>query len=155
VHAHEQVNHYLRHIGHALDLDLELDEEGICAVEDQEGMRWIVEVPRLTETLVLLTPLMDVQAEESSWFLRRLLAAHLNLQQLQGAYFAIDDRRGRLLLCISRPVFALNPQMFEDLFLNFIELSVQMTDLVKELHEDYDAYPEGSSVAMSEFFDKA
>ena len=153
--ATEQINHYLRHLATLLELPLELDEFGVCAVEDSEGMRWVVEVPGDFDTVVLLAPIMDLAVEEPAWFFRRLLSSHLNLRQLQGAYFAVDERKARLLLCISRTVSSLTPEMFESLFFNFMELSLDVTSSVQEWHE-HESFSEGDHSQLDGplFFEK-
>jgi len=118
------VDAWLRQPDIARNVDLCLDEDGVCVIGHASGIDCVVEVPLDQPTLYLSAPLLPLAALDDG-LLRACMSAHLLGRATGGATFAIDLDDDQLVLWRANPIAALDGPGFVAGLVEFFTLASQ------------------------------
>lgn len=117
---HDVVNNWLRILGARVQVSLQLDQDGLCAIGHLSGIDCALEVPEGCGKVFLRAPLLSLdQCGEAT--LRFCLAQHLLGINTAGAVFAIDQKEDAIVLWQTRDLAGLDLESFAMMVVEFFE----------------------------------
>lgn len=125
------VNQWLRELSPA-GATFALDELGVCALADDDGVVVRIEVPEESGRVYLASHLEPWQEHGQSELLVTLMKANFLGLETNGAAFAIDERSARFVLGVSEAVAHLNRQTFETMVGRFFDVRKQWGARLKD-----------------------
>lgn len=115
----KRVNAWLHQSAIRSHLEIELNDEGLCAIGHASGIDCALELPEGSGKLYLRAPLLSLQ-QASATRLRNCLAEHLLGVRTGGAIFAIDEQEDCLLLWQDASIAQLDAQSFAQWLVDFL-----------------------------------
>ncbi|MBW2067590.1 MAG: CesT family type III secretion system chaperone [Deltaproteobacteria bacterium] len=133
--SRELVNTWLTSMG-----DFQLDDDGSCVLESENGVVLVVEVPENSEEqLFIYSPVAMIEDDVKPEFLRFVLELNLVLART-GLAFGLDSFSGSLLIFTSHLIRNLNEEVFRALLDNMRivveEVDGQIREFISEAGPD-------------------
>ncbi|WP_431687409.1 CesT family type III secretion system chaperone [Hahella sp. NBU794] len=133
----ETVNALLSDLASQLNLSfLKLNENGICAFENPEGVKFLIEAPEHGALVFIASPMqfMPKLNDQRRELQQHLLEGNFYFHNNLGAVFSLDTREDRIYLQYSFPVAFLDKDLFGNILNNFITYA---THSYKELQDNF------------------
>jgi hypothetical protein len=115
----KRVNAWLHQSAIRSHLEIELNDEGLCAIGHASGIDCALELPEGSGKLYLRAPLLSLH-QVSATSLRKCLAEHLLGVRTGGAIFSIDEQEDCLLLWQDASIAQLDAQSFAQWLVDFL-----------------------------------
>lgn len=117
---HDVVNNWLRILGARVQINLQLDHDGMCAIGHLSGIDCALEVPEGCGKIFLRAPILSLDLCNEAT-LRFCLAQHLLGINTAGAVFAIDQKDNAMVLWQTRDLAGLDLESFAMMVVEFFE----------------------------------
>tara|TARA_B100000989_G_scaffold294012_1_gene272292 strand:- start:164 stop:643 length:480 start_codon:yes stop_codon:yes gene_type:complete len=133
------VNRWLSQMGELMQSKLELDEEGICAITDKEGLIVVIEAPEEGSLVHLYTPLCPMLdgLEPNYAMLEYAMMLNLFSVRTRGGAIGYSQERGELMFSYIIEVNYCDDTRFVNILQNFMqtakELKANLADLIQSL----------------------
>lgn len=133
------INEYLINLGKALNLELKLEENGIAAIQIDEGFPLIIEVPQKSDKFFLYAPVKQVLGDENEILDIFNKALMINLFQIKtgGGALALSDKLQEIVFCLSAPIATCDKAQFAKIVTDFI---INARKIKSELEETEDSF---------------
>ena len=122
------VNDLLNVVGGKLGLDLQLDEARVCALQYDGDLSCSIEAPTDDSVVIFHASLLAVTADGREQLLENALALNLFGRQTSGCFLALDGDRTHLVLCYTRSIDGLTPDLMEVILGNFLRTAVNVRE---------------------------
>lgn len=117
------VEKWLSALGEQIGANLRM-EDGICTLDREGRYQVVLQLDEKAATLHLWGALADlptdVDIEEYTFFYEALLFSNFSLTETGGARFALDETKGRIILCNSIAVTPKGEQAFLEMIPQFM-----------------------------------
>jgi hypothetical protein len=136
----DAVNGLLRELGRKLGTpELALSDEGTCALDYEQRLQIVVELPEGSELVYVYSRLMRIPKKGQKKLFRTLLRHNLLCYNTDGSTLAIDDAQEQVVLCYGHPWSELDQVAFENLLENFLTTANRLhADLTGQQFVDED-----------------
>lgn len=117
-----KINSYLNHFGKILNMDLILNESGVCAIKIEEDLPFIIEVPENSKLFYLYAPLKSISGDTTQILDLFGKSLMLNMFQVEtnGGALAFSERLQEILYCLTVPIEDCDAERFARIVTDFI-----------------------------------
>ncbi len=140
------VNQYLTTLSDRIGAKVELNEEGVCALDNQNtGLQVVIEVPSAEPIVIVYSVLGLCPHQNREHYFAQMLNYHRFGLQTGGASFAYDDQKNEIVLWISCPVEHMSGDNLVNLVERFADLGAKVKEKLSEFEREGNNAPAASS----------